>query len=254
MSNKINRVSCEIGEADAFNRGIARKSVLAGEINGLETFCVELAGGDVYENLPEEKTLKILLFTNGDGNIIHDDLSIPVHELTLFIPGMHRTFSIESGRENLSYLEIVMSLTVQDMEILKRQQGVLPYYMEYGECKKYNESIKSKKTISRMILNEDIVPRLCMGSVETSGPDEVAAHTHPMLDQLFFGLPGNNCMVTAGTDESRFLANDFLHIPLGSRHGVSVEAGKYLHYIWIDLFHTKEQMGYMKNNHIIIDE
>ena len=105
-----------------------------------------------------------------------------------------------------------------------------------------------------MILNEDIVPRLCMGSVETSGPDEVAAHIHPMLDQLFFGLSGNDCMVMAGTAESRFLENDLLHIPLGSRHGVSVETGKYLNYIWIDLFHTQEEMGYMKDTHIIINE
>jgi len=98
------------------------------------------------------------------------------------------------------------------------------------------------------------VPRLCIGSVETSGPDEVATHTHPMLDQLFFGLPGNDCMVMADNAESRFLENDLLHIPLGSMHGVSVEAGKHLHYIWIDLFHSEEEMGYMKDTHIIIDE
>ena len=254
VSMNINKARCETGETDAFDKGIARKAILPGEINGLETFCVELAGGDVYEFMPEEKRLRILLFTDGDGNISQDDLNIPVHELTLFIPGMHREFSIESGKENLSYLELVMTLTEQDMENLNRQEGVFPYHIEYAECKKYNESIKSEKTISRMILNEDIVPRLCMGSVETSGPDAVAAHTHPMLDQLFFGLPGNDCMVMAGTAESGFLENDLLHIPLGSTHGVSVEAGKYLNYIWIDLFHNQEEMGYIKDNHIIIDE
>ena len=254
VSMNINKVSCETEEKNAFKKGIARKSILPGEINGLATFCMELAGGDVYEFQPEEKKLRILLFTNGAGSISQGDLSIPVQELTLFIPGIHQEFSIDCGKENLSYLEIVMNLTEQDMETLNSQQGVLPYYIEYAECKKYSESIKSEKTISRMILNEDIVPRLCIGSVETSGPDEVAAHTHPMLDQLFFGLSGNDCMVMADNAESRFLENDLLHIPLGSMHGVSVEAGKHLHYIWIDLFHSEEEMGYMKDTHIIIDE
>lgn len=254
MSKRINRVSCEIEEADSFENGIVRKSILPGEINGLETFYGELVRGNVYKFLPEEKKLRILLFTNGAGNINQDDMSFPIHEFAMFIPGMHREFSIAGGKENLSYLEIMMYLSPQDLETLKHQQGKWPFYIVYSECRKYNESIKSKKTISRMILHEDIVPRLCIGSVETSGPDKVAAHTHPMLEQLFFGLPGNDCMVKADTAKTRFLENDLLHIPLGSRHGVSVEAGKDLHYIWIDLFHNQEEMDYITNTHILSDE
>ena len=181
-------------------------------------------------------------------------MSFPADEFALFIPGLHREFSIAAGKEKLSYLEIAMSLAPHDLETLDKQQDRWPYYIAYSECKKYNESIKSEKTISRMILPEDIVPRLCIGSVETSGPDEVAAHTHPMLEQLFFGLPGNDCIVTADDVETRFLGNDLLHIPLGSMHGASVKADKDLHYIWIDLFHSHVDMDYIKNTHLIIDE
>ena len=29
-----------------------------------------------------------------------------------------------------------------------------------------------------------------------------------------------------------------LHIPLGSTHGVRVDAERHMHYVWIDLFHA----------------
>ena len=105
-----------------------------------------------------------------------------------------------------------------------------------------------------MILPENIVPRLCIGSVETSGPDEVGAHTHPMLEQLFYGLKMNNCIVRADGIEAAFKENTLLHIPLGSRHGVVVEEGKILNYIWMDLFRSQEDMGYIRDNHIMKDE
>lgn len=97
---------------------------------------------------------------------------------------------------------------------------------------------------------EEIVPRLCIGSVMTSGPDKVAAHTHPMLEQLFFGLQGNDIEVFADEAKRRFIEGDLLHIPLGSMHGATVEAGKELHYIWIDLFNSMADMDYIKKHHI----
>jgi hypothetical protein len=89
---------------------------------------------------------------------------------------------------------------------------------------------------------------------ETTGPDQVAKHTHPMLEQLFLGLPGNDVSVMADSYETMFGENELLHIPLGSNHGVKVENGKTLHYIWVDLFAHASEMDYMKDNHILLDE
>jgi len=75
-----------------------------------------------------------------------------------------------------------------------------------------------------------------MGTVQTKGPDEVGAHEHPMLEQLFFGLSGNNCTVYADDAQTAFPEYSVLHIPLGSRHSVSVEEGETLNYIWMDFF------------------
>ena len=61
-----------------------------------------------------------------------------------------------------------------------------------------------------MILPEEVVPRLCMGSVSSTGPDKVAAHKHPMLEQLFFGLKGNEVLVYADGVPGSFHENDLL--------------------------------------------
>ena len=105
-----------------------------------------------------------------------------------------------------------------------------------------------------MILPEDIVPRVCIGTVETTGPDEVASHTHPMLEQLFLGLKGNEVRVSADSEITGFRENDLLHIPLGSDHGVKVAEGKALHYLWVDIFSDRSALDYMRDNHTILEE
>jgi hypothetical protein len=251
---KINSAGCGAIEADDFDRGIARKLILPGEIDSVKTFYAELLGEVSNKYLPEKKKLRILLFTSGSGNVMQDGLNFAIDELALFVPDIHREFLITSGNKSLSYLEIVLHLTSEDMQSLDGQKGLFPYYIRYSECRQYDENIKSAKTVNRTILSEDIVPRLCIGSVQTSGPDQVDPHVHPMLEQLFFGLSGNDVVVSADSAEARFLGKDLLHIPLGSRHGVKVEAGKELHYIWIDLFHSQEGMDYIRNTHILKDE
>jgi hypothetical protein len=245
---------CVKDESDGFEGGFTRKQILPGEIDGLETFFVEFNPGVSHQFVPEEGMLKLLLFIGGVGSITQKGQNIKVTEPCLFISGLQSEFRVTGGNENIRAIEIVMTLTAQDMADLNRGDSPFPYHVAYSKCKKYNESIKSKKTISRMILPEDIVPRLCIGSVETSGPDQVGMHTHPMLEQLFLGLPGNDISVIADSYETRFGENELLHIPLGSNHGVKVEDGKTLHYIWVDLFAHASEMDYIKENHILLDE
>ena len=251
---KINSASCHINGTGDFDRGIARILILPGEIIGIKTFYAELRGGIANKYLPEENEQRILLFTDGTGSILQDDANFAIDELSLFVPDNHREFIISSGKKNLSYLEIKLHLTAEDLLWLDEREDKFPCFVRYAGCRQYDEPIKSGKTVSRIILSEDIVPRLCIGSVQTSGPDEVGAHTHPMLEQLFFGLPGNDVVVMADSAEARFQENDLLHIPLGSSHGVKVGHGKSLHYIWIDFFHSIKDMEYITNTHILKDK
>ena len=251
---KINLASCHINGTGDFDRGIARILILPGEIIGIKTFYAELRGGIANKYLPEEDEQRILLFTDGTGSILQDGANFAIDELSLFVPDNHREFIISSGKKNLSYLEIKLHLAAEDLLWLDEREDKFPYFVRYAECRQYVDDTKSGETVSRIILHEDIVPRLCIGSVQTSGPDEVGAHTHPMLEQLFFGLAGNDVLVMADSAEVRFLEKDLLHIPLGSSHGAKVEAGKELHYVWIDIFHSLEDLDYIKDNHIMKDE
>jgi len=117
---------------------------------------------------------------------------------------------------------------------------------KFSDCQPYKEAIKSPKTTSRTLLPENYVPRMAMGTVETTGPDRVGRHRHAMLEQLFLGLKDND--ITVSADASRANLKEFwiLHIPLGSNHGASVEAGKRLYYVWMDFFPTKEGQEWLK--------
>jgi hypothetical protein len=105
-----------------------------------------------------------------------------------------------------------------------------------------------------MILPEGFVPRFCMGSVETTGPDLVAEHEHPMLDQLFLGLADCKCTCLADGDQTILSENMMLHIPLGSKHSVSVEEKDTLAYIWFDFFFTLQGQDYMREQHKMEDD
>jgi hypothetical protein len=253
-TSKINSTSCDIIKAGDFENGVARRLILPGEVDSLETFYVTLRAGTAREYRPEVKVLRVLLFSEGAGTVIQGGFNQDFSELSLFVPYIHRKFIITSGKEHLHYLEILLHLKEEDLGYLDEKQERFPYFVRYAECRQYDEDIKSADTVSRIILPEDIVPRLCIGSVQASGPDEVGAHAHPMLEQLFFSLPGNDIMVMAGSAETRFQERELLHIPLGSLHGTRVKAGKLMHYIWIDLFHTIQDMDYITNSHILKDE
>ncbi len=253
-ASKINSASCDIIKEGDFEDGVARKLILPGELDSLETFYARLKPGIVKEYPPEAKILRVLIFSEGSGTVMQGGIHRDFAELSLFVPYIHSQFIITGGKEHLSYLEIVLHLNEEDLVYLEEKQERFPYFVSYAECRQYDEDIKSADTVSRIILPEDIVPRLCIGSVQASGPDQVGAHAHPMLEQLFFGLPGNDITVMAGSAETRFRERELLHIPLGSLHGTRVKAGKLLHYIWIDLFHSMEDMVYITQSHILKDE
>ena len=174
-----------------------------------------------------------------------------VHEIALFVPAPNEMVIVSADKTELDVLEIEIALSEKEYADFKNQNENSRYYKVYSKCKKYKEAIKSKKTTSRMLLPENRVPRFCVGSVETYGPDEVGKHKHPMLEQLFFGLEKNDCVVTADDQETEFKEYMLLHIPLGSEHGVKVEAGKNIHYIWMDLFRSQKEMKYITESHIM---
>ncbi|MEO9953785.1 hypothetical protein [Nonlabens sp.] len=105
-----------------------------------------------------------------------------------------------TDKETLHYLKITSKLTDQDkmdLEGFPAENTENVYYAKFTDCKSYTEPIKSPNTVSRTILPNKIIPRIAMGTVQTTGPVKVGAHEHPMLEQLFLGLTDNDCTVYA---------------------------------------------------------
>lgn len=247
---KINSEKCTLNKTESKN-AFYRKAILPGEIEGINTCFYKLRKEEKLEILPDDGNMKIYIFLDGKGKVQQKHKYFSFDEITLFVPTVKNQFIISSVDQDLFYLEIILTLLHEDIDHLNkhRQDSKLPYFIAYKDAKQYTESIKSAKTINRMLLPDDIVPRLCIGSVETTGPDRIATHSHPMLEQLFLGLAENNCVVEADNAQATFMDYDLLHIPLGSNHGVTVEKGKKLKYIWIDIFNSQEDMAYIKNTH-----
>jgi hypothetical protein len=251
---EIKKEYCVIKDSEISKEKLNRKLVLQGEINGINTCYLELFRSCPFLYKPGQNSASVFLITHGRGIIKQGDKQFEVSGVNLFVPSAIEEASISSDSGKLAMLEIIVRLSESELQAFKQQQNELPYFVDYTKCRQYKEAIKSEKTISRMILPENIVPRFCIGSVETSGPDEVGAHSHPMLEQLFFGLNNNSCIVKADDTETPFGENTLLHIPLGSMHSVIVKEGRILNYIWMDLFRSQDDMGYIKKNHIMKEE
>ncbi|MEM7260203.1 MAG: cupin domain-containing protein, partial [Pseudomonadota bacterium] len=154
----------------------------------------------------------------------------------------------------LHFLKISCRQTAQDLEELKKlpvENTQKVYHAKFSDCQPYTEAIKSPNTVSRTILSNQYIPRVAMGTVKTTGPDSVAPHSHPMLEQLFLGLSENNCIVYADDNDTRFSPYSVLHIPLGSRHSVAVEEHKVMYYVWMDFFLDKKGEEWLETHDTI---
>lgn len=234
-------------------RGEVRKEqILAGEIPEVEAVHVAITGPAIFVDTADADHALILLFIAGQGVVKFNGVAHEVVPETVAMPISLEEVSVNvAAGDTLHFLSIRKAYNDQDHrdmpELPSRQSGGL-YFKKFTDCEAYKEAIKSPKTTSRTVLPNQIVPRVAMGTVETTGPDEVGAHRHPMLDQLFLGLAENDVVVTADETHARFKQFTLLHIPLGSLHGVQVEPGAKLYYMWMDFFLTKEGEEWLKTH------
>lgn len=236
-------------EQTAFNgNGYMAENLLADEITGVETRYAAVDEGYEHNSIPDAERVHILFIIGGFGSIRSGGKLFEINEMTVFVSALCMGYSITSSKGRLEYLEISYKLKNDEIEAILQKVQDIPCCKAYSKCSTYSEAIKSDRTINRTILDENTIPRFCMGSVETVGPDEVGAHSHPMLEQLFFGLPGNSCLVIADESEAYFSEGMLLHIPPGSSHSVRVEAGRKLHYLWMDFFKSSD-MSYITESH-----
>lgn len=230
-------------------KGVAIKPLMVGQIAELKVDLVSIAAPALYIETAKPDKAVVWMLVAGKGTMKAKGRHFAVEGETIARAPQGWDWRITAAPgTTLHLLRLERELTAGDLEELQKypQFQAEPWVKKFLECEPYGEAIKSPKTISRTLLPENYVPRMALGTVETTGPDEVGKHSHPMLEQLFFGLRGNNIIVSADEEQANLTEFSILHIPLGSHHGAHVLQGKKLHYVWMDFFMKKEGQEWLK--------
>ncbi len=252
MENMTEPIKAESVNPDEMlaQSGSAERTLLPDELPGVAVRYCALKEGNRITLKPRSDAVRVLFFVGGKGCLTIDSHGFEIGEMAVAAASRNAAAAVESTSAAISFLDIELKLVPEDKDELSSNEKKLPYFRPYSECEAYREAIKSAKTVSRTLIPPHLLPRFTMGSVQTTGPDAVNAHQHAMLEQLFFGLQGNNCSVQADAREISFGEGMLLHIPLGSLHGARVEEGAALHYLWLDFFMRQEDMGYIAEKHL----
>lgn len=229
-----------------------KEELLPGEIADTKIEHIAYVGPTVHKVQLSDENISMFLFVKGNGTLKTDTSSFKLVPESIAIPMTYKSIKIEVvDGEELHFIRFTKKLSEQDIADLNGfpdDSKYDLYFTEFDDCEPYTEKIKSPNTVSRTVLPEDIIPRVALGTVEAPGPDEVGAHEHAMLDQLFLGLTDNDIVVHADGASAEFKEYSLLHIPIGSSHWVSVEENKRMYYLWMDFFLTKEGQEWLKTH------
>ena len=223
--------------------------LLAGTIKGATVYSHTMPEGDVNSYSAAPSILKTFFLFKGAIRITNRGNNNKLGERTCYTANPEGDIKISSDAYS-HFMEIQWNLTEDDRQFLANQKTCFPLIRIYDDCEQYREDFKSPKTISRSIIGQHALPRFCMGSVESNGPDKMQPHAHPYVDQFFYSFPENDINLLIDDKVQPFEGNTIFYIPLGSNHGVDVPEGKKMHYIWIDFIIDPRGIEYLDEVHI----
>ncbi|ANY84058.1 hypothetical protein BB934_38010 (plasmid) [Microvirga ossetica] len=243
----MNKIAQEQIEPSLYANTSSR-TLLEGEIQGATVVHHSLLEGAALTSIADLHVLRVFFLISGDASFSHGAAKLRFSERMCLVPDPREGLLIAVD-DRCELLEIRWQLANGEVEGLLPSVGSFPYVQIYSDCDQYRDYFKSEKTISRTIIPPHLLPRFCMGSVESIGPDRIEPHAHPMLDQLFFSLAENDIILLIDGERHRMKGNTLLHIPLGSDHGVDVPPGHRMHYLWLDFFSETKGMDYIVDVH-----
>lgn len=220
------------------------------EIPGTRVVCHVLPGGECLCLPCCEGYVRILFLCSGSVTVQNTAASRLLTGRGLYIGKVDQSITV-TAEKDAQLLELCRWLNTDEFDQVLHSDA-LPYCLDYSQAPQYTEDCKSPKTISRMLVAQRLIPRFAMGSVETYGADRIEQHSHPMLEQFFFGLAENHCVALIDDVQYPFVGNMLLHIPLGSNHGVHLDEHHACHYLWMDFLLNEDALKYMDEAHKIV--
>lgn len=216
----------------------------------------EILGSTVYYHRVKENRkfsavenqLRILLIIDGEVHITAKDSSVYINNRGSYVSLMNVELEVVASKES-HILEILWKLGTEGITFMNSTPPSLPLVQSYGDASQYREDFKTKKCISRSLVDHRILPDFAMGSNESYGPDRVEKHAHPLLDQFFFSFEDNDVELLIDDMVQPLEGNTLIHIPLGSDHGVNIPEGKKMHYVWIDFMVDPGAVAYLNEVH-----
>ena len=247
MSDAIRIEKLEFGRAAPGS--VATRAVFADAIPGVAFALVSLFGPARWLQPQARAKNFVLLFMDGRGELRSGEHSYAIDGDTIVRAPMGQSMDVTvRAGDTLDFLCIRKEISEADVADMAQHplNNVEPWVKRFIDCEPYREAIKSPKTINRTLLPAKVIARVALGTVETTGPDVVEEHRHPMLEQVLLGLRGNDIIVRADGVDARLGEFEMLLIPHASMHGARVEEGRKLHYIWMDFFTEKEGESWLE--------
>ena len=222
------------------------RQILPNQIKGASTYIVTVPSRARFELTSPGSQQVISFLVTGTGTLTTDTLSKAVKQLTAIValPG---TPAVLTAEKDCCLLQIRMDIDPEELRDL--DEASFPIVTAYENCEFYRDEIKSEKAINRTLIPPFKVPRFSMGSVQTTGPDQIQLHAHPVFDQLFFSFAENHCDLLIDGKTFCFGGNCLLCIPRGSEHGIDAKPGHTVHYLWLDFFEKSDDMDFIVQTH-----
>lgn len=241
-------------KADVRGEDNCKMELCKGEISGARTIYYQLKAGSVERFTAGKGYYRIFILVKGKVAFVMGCREYPHADRAIFVPAVDQELELMMETD-VWLLEIQWDINEQDQRIIMEYRTEFPISVCYEDSVQYKEAVKSEKTINRMMIPPRVIPRLSIGSVETTGYDIVQAHMHPAIDQLFFSFPENEMDVWINGIPVSMEGNVLMHIPLGSEHGVEVQEAKHMHYVWIDFMPDNESaLAYLDASHQMTEE
>ena len=227
--------------------------LLPGEIESIRTFHHVIAAEGELELAADSRVYHILFLIEGEAKLVTESGSFAMDCKGMFAEEAGKKITITSGK-GARFLELEKTMTDTDLETRRGYHSTFPILQIYSQCEQYTDFSKTPKTINRIVLEQENIPRFAMGSVESVGEDYVIPNAHPEIDQFFFTFPENDTELIINGETMELGGDTLLHIPLGADHGTNLYEGKRMHYLWIDCLVDEKYAAILKEDHVKTNE